>query len=109
MADELEQHIAERERRSPGFTALVEAAEHRRLFAREMAEQRKRKGLSQTQIAARMDTSASIVSRLESGGDVRLSTLEKYVAALGLGLTFKADKAPTARRSLRKFSRRRAG
>ena len=86
MTDDLERHIAEREKRSPGFAALVEAAEHRRLFARQMAEQRTQSGLSQTQIAARMNTSASIVGRVESGGDVRLSTLEKYVTALGLEL-----------------------
>jgi predicted transcriptional regulator len=41
-------------------------------------------GLSQTQVAARMGTSQSAVARLEAGqGDVRLSTLERYAAALG--------------------------
>ena len=41
-------------------------------------------GLSQTEVAARMGTSQSAVARLESGdADVRLSTLERYVAALG--------------------------
>ena len=43
-------------------------------------------GLSQTQVAARMGTSQSAVARLESGdADVRLSTLERYAAALGHG------------------------
>ena len=93
MADDLERHISEREKRSPGFTALVDAAVQRRAFARQMAERRKNSGLSQTQVAARMDTSASIVGRVESGADVRLSTLEKYVAALGLELELKAKKA----------------
>lgn len=72
MVDDLEKHITEREKRSPGFAALVDAAQRRRAFAREMAERRKVSGLSQTQIAARMDTSASIVSRLENGADVRV-------------------------------------
>jgi predicted transcriptional regulator len=41
-------------------------------------------GLSQTEVAARMGTSQSAVARLESGdADVRLSTLERYAAALG--------------------------
>ena len=41
-------------------------------------------GLSQTVVAARMGTSQSAVARLESGGlDARLSTLERYAAALG--------------------------
>ena len=33
-----------------------------------------------------MATSASIVSRLEAGADVKISTLEKYIAALGMEL-----------------------
>lgn len=41
-------------------------------------------GLSQTEIAARMGTSQSAVARLERGdADVRLSTLDRYAAALG--------------------------
>ena len=46
-----------------------------------------------------MRTSRAIVSRLESGSDVRLSTLEKYVAALGLQLELKAV-GRTVRRDL---------
>lgn len=57
-----------------------------------LAERRRRQGLSQTEVAARMRTSQSAVARLESGGgDVRLSTLRRYAAALGhtlqLGVT----------------------
>jgi transcriptional regulator with XRE-family HTH domain len=97
MVDDLERHIAEREKRSPGFAALVDAAVQRRAFARRMAEKRNQSGLSQTQIAARMATSASIVSRLESGADVRISTLEKYMAALGFELELKAKRVSTQR------------
>jgi transcriptional regulator with XRE-family HTH domain len=97
MADDLDKHIAEREMRSPGFSALVDAAVQRRAFAREMAARRKKSGLSQTQIAARMETSASIVGRVESGADVRLSTLEKYMAALGLELELKAKKPKSSK------------
>ena len=42
--------------------------------------------MSQTQVAARMGTSQSAVARFEAGagaGDVRLSTLERYAAAIG--------------------------
>jgi len=98
MTDDLERHIAEREKRSPGFSALVDAAMRRRAFAREMAAHRKKVGLSQTQIAAEMETSPSIVGRVESGADIRLSTLEKYMAALGYGLELKAKKLPSPRR-----------
>lgn len=44
---------------------------------------RKECGLSQTEIAAQMGTSQSAVARLERGDvDARLSTLERYAAAL---------------------------
>jgi ribosome-binding protein aMBF1 (putative translation factor) len=88
--DDLESYVADRDAREPGFVALVVDAEARRAFGREMAERRRASGTSQTQVAASMRTSAAIVSRLESGSDVRLSTLEKYVAALGLQLELKA-------------------
>lgn len=90
MASDLDKYVAQREAREPGFAALVEAAEQRRAFARDMAERRRKNGISQTQIAAKMKTSPSIVSRIESGGDVRLSTLEKYLLALGFELTMHA-------------------
>lgn len=50
----------------------------------ELVAARRERGLSQTEIAARMGTSQSAVARLERGDvDARLSTLERYVAALG--------------------------
>jgi ribosome-binding protein aMBF1 (putative translation factor) len=88
--DDLAQYIAERDARDRGFAALVADAEARLAFGRRMAERRRAKGKTQTQVAALMQTSPAIVSRLESGHDVRVSTLEKYVAALGLRLEFKA-------------------
>ena len=39
-------------------------------------------------------TGPSIVSRIESGGDLRLSTLEKYLVALGIELTMQARRLP---------------
>ena len=49
-------------------------------------------GLSQTEVAARMGTSQSAVARLESGeADVRLSTLERYAAALGQRLDWRLE------------------
>lgn len=49
----------------------------------ELVTLRQEQGWSQTEIAARMGTSQSAVARLERGDlDVRLSTLERYAAAL---------------------------
>jgi len=66
------------------FPGFKEMAERRRSLAAELVAVRLELGLSQTEVAARMGTSQSAVARLESGdADVRLSTLERYAAALG--------------------------
>ena len=70
----------------PGFRemALRRMSEQRRRLVADLTEQRQSSGLSQTEIAARMGTSQSAVARLESGElDARLSTVERYAAALG--------------------------
>jgi len=76
--------VAERTARNPSFPDLVEAAIERRRLLRALAEDRESSGLSQTLVAARMNTSQSAVARIESGqADIKLSTLERYAAALG--------------------------
>lgn len=58
--------------------------DRRRALLNELVAVRREHGLSQTEIAARMGTSQSAVARLEHGDvDARLSTLERYAAALG--------------------------
>ena len=58
----------ERTARNPGFPSLVSEAEVRRKLAAKLASIREKKALSQTVVAARMGTSASVVSKLEAGG-----------------------------------------
>jgi ribosome-binding protein aMBF1 (putative translation factor) len=71
----------------PRLPGLREAAERRRAVVRRLADARQEQGLSQTVVAAQMGTSQSVVARLESGAlDMRLSTLQRYAAALGLDL-----------------------
>ena len=71
-------------RRRSRFPGLEEYADRRRDLIRDLVAARLENGLSQTEIAARMGTSQSAVARLESGDlDARLSTLERYAAALG--------------------------
>jgi len=68
----------------PRFPGVREAAERRRRILDELVAARRDGGLSQTVVAARMGTSQSVVARLESGAlDMRLSTLERYAAAVG--------------------------
>jgi transcriptional regulator with XRE-family HTH domain len=71
----------------PVFPGFREIAQRRRGVIGELAAARRDQQLSQTVVAARMGTSQSVVARLESGAfDVRLSTLERYAAAVGRGL-----------------------
>jgi transcriptional regulator with XRE-family HTH domain len=82
--DELDELIAERGETNPAFPQMVEEALRARQLIRELTEARTRRGLSQTVVAARMDSSQSVVARIEQGDwDVRLSTLARYAAAVG--------------------------
>ena len=68
----------------PVFPGFKEMATRRQEMTADLVARRVELGLSQTEVAARMGTSQSAVARLESGdADVRLSTLERYAAALG--------------------------
>jgi transcriptional regulator with XRE-family HTH domain len=64
----------------PGFDRLEDEISG---VVRRLAAHRRALGLSQTEVAARMGTSQSAVARLEGGhGDARLSTVQRYAAAL---------------------------
>lgn len=81
MSDE---HDAGAHFADPVFPGFDELARKRRALVAELADERRRAGLTQTVVAARMRTSQSVVARLERGDlDVRLSTIERYAAALG--------------------------
>lgn len=67
----------------PVFPGFGDMARRRRELVEDLAGRRRELGLSQTEVAALMRTSQSAVARLEAGNaDVRLSTLERYAAAL---------------------------
>jgi predicted transcriptional regulator len=69
----------------PGFR---EIAERRRAVIGELVAARKAKGLSQTEVAARMGTSQSVVARLEAGDvDARISTFHRYANAVSHHIT----------------------
>lgn len=83
----------------PGFRemALRRMSDERRRLVADLTEQRRSAGLSQTEVAARMGTSQSAVARLETGdADVRVSTLERYAAAIGSQLAWQARAQPGA-------------
>ena len=77
----------------PGFRemALRRMSAGRRRLVADLTAQRRSAGLSQTEVAARMGTSQSAVARLETGdADVRVSTLERYAAAIGSQVAWQA-------------------
>ena len=77
----------------PVFPGFKEMAAKRERMVEDLVGLRLELGLSQTEVAARMGTSQSAVARLESGdADVRLSTLERYAAALGQMLDVRLEK-----------------
>jgi ribosome-binding protein aMBF1 (putative translation factor) len=89
--DFLDELVDARTARNPRFPDLVAEAERRRELARHLANRRQARGLTQTVVAARMQSAASVVSKLESGADVKLSTLQRYCAAIEAPLSFKLE------------------
>jgi len=92
--DFLDEVVHERRRQTREFPELVEAALRRRQLLRELGTRREKLGLSQTAVAARMGTSQSAVARLEAGElDPKLSTVERFAAALGLKIEWRVAKS----------------
>jgi hypothetical protein len=98
--DFLDELIEERTARNPEFPRLVEEAAARRKWVRLLARRREALHLSQTQVAAQMSTSASVVSKLEGGADVKLSTLQRYLSAISMDLPDLDDLAGKPRRTM---------
>ncbi|MGH9190497.1 MAG: helix-turn-helix domain-containing protein [Acidimicrobiales bacterium] len=92
--DFLDEMIAERTKTDPEFPALLDAAIRRRQLLEGLTAEREALGLSQTIVAARMHTSQSAVARLESAEiDAKLSTVERYAAALGKKISWELEDA----------------
>ncbi|MGH9297346.1 MAG: helix-turn-helix domain-containing protein [Acidimicrobiales bacterium] len=79
-------------RRASVFPGFKEMGERRRVLVHLLVEHRLELGLTQTEVAARMGTSQSSVARLEAGdSDARVSTLERYAAALDASLEWRLE------------------
>lgn len=82
--DFLDRMIAKRTERNPEFPKLLDAAARRRELLHALAERREAENLTQTEVAAAMETSQSFVARLEStAGDAKISTVDRYAESLG--------------------------
>ena len=97
--DFLDELIAQRIGKNVRFPDLVAEAERRRALSRELAAKRSSAGLSQTLVAARMGTAASVVSKLEAGADVKVSTLQRYCGAIGEAFPPRLRRKKTVRRA----------
>lgn len=87
MSD-LTRYTKDRSGRDPEFAMDLEAGYATFKFGALLRQARERAGLTQEQVAERLDTKKSAISRIENrAADIRLSTLERYVAAIGWDLS----------------------
>lgn len=92
-------YVAERNKREPGYEAAFEEAMERHDIARRLAKLRAVSGLSQLQLAKKLHTSQAAISRLESADyeGHTISTLKKYLHAVGATMTITFHRAPVER------------
>jgi len=76
-------------RKKPGFGEVSEAFDTEYAIARELHRVRMKAHLSQAQLAERMGTTQSVISRIERGGNVSIETLARYASACGGKLQLK--------------------
>ena len=83
MSD-LEEYIAERKKRDVEFAEDFEIGYERFNIGALIKEMRLEQGMTQEQLAEKLETKKSVISRMENHAeDVRLSTLEKIANVFG--------------------------
>ncbi len=97
--DFLDEFIEERTKKNPNFPQLLAEADARRALARRLVNARVQRGMTQTTVAAAMRTAQSVVSKLEAGSDVKLSTMQRYCQVIGQELVLSIGPRKAVRRS----------
>ena len=88
--DDLEKYIEKRKKRSPVFANGFETGYEQFKIGVMLRTAREEAGLSQDELAGRLRTKKSAISRIENHAeDIRLSTLEKFAEAIGKRLSLK--------------------
>jgi len=88
--DDLEKYIEERKKRSAEFSDGFEIGYEQFKIGVILRAAREEAGLTQDDLAERLHTKKSAISRIENHAeDIRLSTLEKFAEAIGKRLTLK--------------------
>ncbi len=82
--DDLEKYIAKRKKQSPDFARTFESEYENFKVGVILRLAREEAGVTQEEIAKKLKTKKSAISRIENHAeDIRLSTLHKYAQALG--------------------------
>jgi ribosome-binding protein aMBF1 (putative translation factor) len=82
--DDLERFIEEQKKSDPDFAKDFELGYTHFKIGVLLREAREEAGITQEQLAQKLNTKKSAISRIENHAeDIRLSTLHKYVDALG--------------------------
>lgn len=76
-------------KKKPAFKGVSESFDTEYTIAKELHKARTKAHLSQAQVAERMGTTQSVVSRIEHGGNVSVDTLVRYAKACGGRLQLK--------------------
>ena len=83
MKDDLQQYLEQR-LVDPKFQAAWDESRLEYMVARQLIQLRREQGLTQSQLARRLHTQQSEISRIEAGDqNISLGKLEKLVTALG--------------------------
>lgn len=72
-----------KDRMSPTARGRVDARVRETLATMPLAEIRKAVGMTQTELAAQLQQGQGAVSKIENAADMYLTTLRKYIEALG--------------------------
>jgi HTH-type transcriptional regulator / antitoxin HipB len=84
MKDDLDRIIEKRKRTDPSFAIGYEEGYRAFQLGAILKLAREQTGMTQSQVAKKLHTNKSAISRIENHAeDIRLSTLHKYAKALG--------------------------
>lgn len=96
--DDLSRYIDERAARDPEFAEGYESGYADFKIGVLLRQAREEAGLTQEEVAGRLRTQKSAISRIENhAGDIRLSTIARYAKALGRQLSL--ELRPARKRS----------
>lgn len=105
--DDLDRYIAQRAAREPEFADGYERGYQAFQLGAMLLSAREQAGLTQAEVARRLGTHKSAISRMENHAeDIRLSTLQRYAEAVGcfLSLELRPESEATIPTAVRKVA-----